>query len=59
MTPVNNNTTNKNEFQVILDDLDKSKDILYKFIVDGEWCYDVNKDYIIDDSKYSLCIFSN
>lgn len=48
MIPVN---TTEEGFEVTVDNLDLTKNILYKFIVDGEWCYDVKKDYIIDESK--------
>lgn len=49
MTPVN---TNENVFEVTVDNLDLSRDNTYKFIVDGEWCYDVKKDFTVDACKY-------
>ncbi|KAI8642898.1 immunoglobulin E-set [Parasitella parasitica] len=37
-------------FEAKVDNLDCSVDIEYKFIVDGDWCYDINADSVTDGS---------
>ncbi|CAO3656569.1 unnamed protein product [Mucor hiemalis] len=50
MTPVNDADINGRVFEVTVDNLDLSKDNTYKFVVDGKWCYDVKKDFVVDAS---------
>ncbi|CEP18060.1 hypothetical protein [Parasitella parasitica] len=45
MTPVNG------LFEAKVDHLDRSVDIEYKFIVDGEWCYDIKSDNVADECE--------
>ncbi|KAG2233490.1 hypothetical protein INT48_003196 [Thamnidium elegans] len=50
MTPVNISNLNDNIFQVIVKGLDLSKDIQFKFVVDGEWCYDMRRPHVTEAS---------
>lgn len=42
-----------------VDDLDLSKDIHYKFIVDGEWCIDEDMESVKDNGKVVLSYIYN
>ncbi|GAA5814688.1 hypothetical protein MFLAVUS_008187 [Mucor flavus] len=53
MTPVNISNLNDNIFHVIVKGLDLSKDIQYKFVVDGEWCYDMRRPHVTEACKYN------
>ncbi|EPB91579.1 hypothetical protein HMPREF1544_01501 [Mucor circinelloides 1006PhL] len=44
MTPVNG------VFEANVDNLDRSVDIEYKFIVDGKWCFDMKMDNVKDEA---------
>lgn len=46
MTPVNG------VFEANVDNLDRSVDIEYKFIVDGKWCFDMKMDNIKDEGQF-------
>lgn len=50
MTPVNEADSNNRVFEATVDNIDLSKDNAYKFVVDGQWCYDVKKDFVVDAS---------
>jgi len=45
MTPVNG------VFEANVDNLDRSVDIEYKFIVDGKWCFDMKMDNVKDEGQ--------
>lgn len=51
MTPVNEADSNNRVFEATVDNIDLSKDNAYKFVVDGQWCYDVKKDFVVDACK--------
>lgn len=58
MTPVNISNLNNNIFHVIVKGLDLSKDIPYKFVVDGNWCYDMRRAHVTEDCKLLYNFFS-
>lgn len=49
MSPVISN--NKTVFSATVSNLDPTKDTEYKFVVDGNWYYDMNADIIEDEGK--------
>ncbi|KAI7892885.1 uncharacterized protein EV154DRAFT_167412 [Mucor mucedo] len=50
MTPVSSTNIHNNLFYVTVAGLDFSRDILYKFVVDGQWCYDIKRDHVTEAS---------
>jgi hypothetical protein len=56
MAPVNSSNIYDNVFKAKIDNLDLSRDIKYKFIVDGTWCFDIKKDHVKDARKYILSL---
>lgn len=59
MTPVSTTNIHNNLFYVTIAGLDFSKDIQYKFVVDGEWCYDMKRDHITEACKYFITMFKS
>lgn len=57
MTPVSTTNIHNNLFYVTVAGLDFSRDILYKFIVDGQWCYDIKRDHITEACKFFFFFF--
>lgn len=47
MSPVISNSSTI--FTATVTNLDVTKDIEYKFIVDGQWCFDMREDTIKDN----------